>query len=68
MAKPESVGSGTLLIPMTTFQVWAEGFLPKGPFYALGKPKEKGENLEVTWTSSTIQEPPAILEVETRPA
>ena len=59
MAKPEHTGSGLLLIPVATFQDWAKGFLPKGPFYALGKAKERGENLEVNWTSSTSEQPGA---------
>lgn len=67
MAKPESTGSGTLLIPMSTFEQWAQGFLPAGPFYALGKPKEKGDNLEVAWTSSTVQQPPEPAAYEPEP-
>jgi hypothetical protein len=57
--KPETTSTGVLVIPKSTFYAWAQGFLPQGPFYTMGKMKEKGEDIEVPYNSSTAAEPPS---------
>jgi hypothetical protein len=57
MANPTYETGGTLLIPMSDFTAWASKFLPPGPYYTLSKPKEKGDNLEVTFVGTSV--PPA---------
>lgn len=59
MANPGYVASGTLVIPMEVFNAWALTYLPLGANYELSKVKDKGEYLEVPYTASTPNVPPA---------
>jgi hypothetical protein len=57
MAKPESIATGTLVIPINDFNNWCLTLLPTGPFYSFGKIKDKGQNIEVSYNSSTAGAP-----------
>jgi len=58
MAKPESAGSGVLLISHETFYKWASTFLPEPAFYTFGKLKDKTDSIEIPWSMSTETTPP----------